>query len=71
MKPLHRTGTAPEGTLEAVRREITDILDKMRGQDGATKRANAEKIRDALVATTQEGGQGRNALIRLLDDLEL
>jgi hypothetical protein len=71
MKPLYRTGKAPEGTLEAVRREIIDVLDKMGGQDGATKRAGAEKIRDALIATTQEGGQGRKALISLLDDFEL
>ncbi|EIN06266.1 UDP-Glycosyltransferase/glycogen phosphorylase [Punctularia strigosozonata HHB-11173 SS5] len=70
LKPLHRTGRAPEGTPEAVRREFIDVLEKMKGPDGAAKRANAEKIRDALAATTREGGHARQALMHLLDDLK-
>ncbi|EIN06267.1 UDP-Glycosyltransferase/glycogen phosphorylase [Punctularia strigosozonata HHB-11173 SS5] len=70
-KPIYRTGKAPEGTPEALRREFVDILEKAKGADGDAKRAKAERIRDELFATTREGGQARQALVHLLDDLEI
>jgi hypothetical protein len=69
LKPIHRTGKAPEGTVEAVRKEITDVLEKMRGADGAAKRANAEKIREELARTQQEGGRAYQGLMSLVADL--
>ena len=71
LKPIRRTGKTPEGTVESVKREFTEVLANMRGADGTRKRENVKRIRDALVATGQEGGQARQALINLLRDLNL
>jgi hypothetical protein len=69
LKTIHRLGRAPKGTVDSVKEEFADVLVKMRGPDGARKRQNAERIRDTLISTVQEGGQARQALVNLLDDL--
>ncbi|EIN11483.1 UDP-Glycosyltransferase/glycogen phosphorylase [Punctularia strigosozonata HHB-11173 SS5] len=70
-RPLHRTGRAPEGSADAVRREFTTILDAMNGPDGQIKRQNAERISKGLLKTCMEGGSGRRAMINLLDGLSV
>ena len=47
-------GCAPESTVEAVRREFTEALEKAKGEDGRNKRDNAEKLRQAW----EQGGEG-------------
>ncbi|KAI5114647.1 hypothetical protein M0805_004150, partial [Coniferiporia weirii] len=59
LRPLHRLGgRAPEGTIAAVRREVAEIFTKARGQDGAEKRANAQRFAKAFAQYWEEGGQG-------------
>jgi hypothetical protein len=69
IRPASRTGKVPEGSINAIKREVSHIMEMMRGEDGAIKRRNAEKIRDALSQTTQEGGYAYQSLVQLLDDL--
>jgi hypothetical protein len=68
-RPASRTGKVPEGSISAVKREVSSVVEMMRGEDGATKRQNVEKIRDALAQTTQDGGYAYQSLVKLLDDL--
>ena len=57
LRPIHRLGDrAPEGSLEAVRREAREVLTKARGEDGAVKRANAQKLSKAIINTWKEDG---------------
>jgi hypothetical protein len=71
LKPICRTGKTPEGTIESVKREFSEVLEKMRGKDGTRKRTNVQKIRESLVASGQEGGHARLALLDLIKDLNL
>ncbi|EIN06282.1 hypothetical protein PUNSTDRAFT_106519 [Punctularia strigosozonata HHB-11173 SS5] len=59
LRPIHRTGKAPESTVDAVRREFAEVLDKMRGEDGTKKRQNVKRIQQELIATVREGGRLR------------
>lgn len=45
LKPIHRLGRAPIGTIEAVHDEAHNVLAKAFGEDGARKRANKETTR--------------------------
>jgi hypothetical protein len=54
-----------------VKREFSEVLEKMRGKDGTRKRTNVQKIRESLVASGQEGGHARLALLDLIKDLNL
>ncbi|KAI5115021.1 hypothetical protein M0805_006072, partial [Coniferiporia weirii] len=59
LRPLHRLdGCAPEGTIAAVRREAAEVFTKARGEDGAEKRANAQRLAKAFAQYWEEGGQG-------------
>lgn len=51
LKPLARFGPSAkplEGTPEAVAREAREVFAKARGEDGARKRANAQRIGEEL-----------------------
>jgi hypothetical protein len=71
LRPICRNGKTPEGTIESVKREFNEVLEMMRGEDGARKRSNVQRIRDLLVASGEDGGQGRQALLNLIKDLAL
>ncbi|KAI5117418.1 hypothetical protein M0805_004050, partial [Coniferiporia weirii] len=59
LRPLHRLGGgAPEGTIAAVRREAAEVFTKARGEDGAEKRANAQRLAKAFAQYWEEGGEG-------------
>ena len=61
LKPIHRLGRAPVGTIEAVREEAHTVLDKAFGADGARKRANAQALaREAAKAWDEEGPARRD-----------
>ncbi|GJE92138.1 glycosyltransferase family 1 protein [Phanerochaete sordida] len=69
LKPLRRTGTAPQGTPEALRAEMYAVLAKAFGEDGARKRENIRKMRDAARTMWRQGGLARRAAEQLLDDV--
>lgn len=62
LKPIYRTGRKPVGTIDAVREEMNAVLDKALGEDGKKKRANVEKLREAVLAAWEENGPSRQAL---------
>ena len=71
LRPLHRLGDkAPEGTVEAVRREIREVLDKARGDDGKIKRENARKISVKFSEMwDEENGSGWKDLKKIVEGL--
>ena len=46
LQPLYRGGAnkRPEGTLDAVRREAREVLERAFGEDGRTKRENVRRL---------------------------
>lgn len=70
LKPIHRLGDkAPSGTLEAMRVEAHSVLEKARGPDGEAKRANAQKIAQALAAEWADGGRCWGELKKILNSV--
>lgn len=69
LKPIHRTGTTPTGTLDAVRAEAGIMLEKAFGKDGARKRVNVQKLRDATLELWKDGGEAKTAAEELLDSI--
>ncbi|GJE92137.1 glycosyltransferase family 1 protein [Phanerochaete sordida] len=69
LKPIYRTGVTPTGTLDAVRAEASTVLEKAFGKDGARKRVNVQKLRDAALELWKEGGEARIATEQLLDSI--
>ena len=68
LQPMHRLGgKAPEGTVEALRKEVTDILTKARGEDGHARRANAQRLGKQFSEVWEEGGLGWKELQRFVD----
>ena len=57
---------APEGTLEAVRKEALEVFTKARGVDGMEKRRNAQRLKEEFAAVWEDGGRGWEGLKRLL-----
>ena len=69
LKPLARFGSSAkplEGTPEAVSREAREVFIKARGDDGARKRANAQKVGEALKRSWDKDGAFTRDLDRLL-----
>ena len=58
-------GRPPEGTVKAVRREFTEVLEKVKGEDGRKKRDNAEKLSQRLRQVWEQGGEGWSELSKL------
>ncbi|KAL5522564.1 hypothetical protein ACEPAG_8581 [Sanghuangporus baumii] len=70
LRPIHRLGDRkPEGTVEAVRREFTDILEKMKGEDGAVKRANARKLQGGFAKLWAADGDNWKEIKKITDIL--
>jgi len=55
LKPLHRTGKAPKGTVSAVREEAASVLERAFGEDGQKKRANMRKLQEDVLRSLSEG----------------
>ncbi|EJC97776.1 UDP-Glycosyltransferase/glycogen phosphorylase [Fomitiporia mediterranea MF3/22] len=69
--PIHRLGDkVPEGTVDSVKREFSETLQKMRGQDGAEKRANTQKFRDEFAKLWAPGGENWDAIKRVADIIQ-
>lgn len=69
LKPIHRLGKAPLGTIEAVCDEARTILDSAFGEDGARKRANMRNLQAAVLNTWSENGPARRDLRRFVATL--
>lgn len=71
LRPVHRLGDKRlEGTVDAVRREFSEIIDKSRGEDGLIKRQNAQRLGKALSETWSKSGSGWSELKRLIASLD-
>ena len=68
-KPLYRTGKTPTGTPESIKAELYHILDLAFGEDGKKKRANMEKLRDAVAHAWTEEGKSSQTLSQFLSSL--
>ena len=67
--PLHHTGRAPEGTIEALEKEVTRILTLAYGPDGDEKRANMNRLKEKFEKAWTEGGSVRRNLDSFLADV--
>ncbi|KAK7682538.1 hypothetical protein QCA50_014338 [Cerrena zonata] len=69
LKPIHRLGRAPIGTIEAAREEAHSVLDNAFGEDGSRKRANMKKLQQEVTNTWNEDGPARRDLRRFIATL--
>ena len=69
LKPIYRTGYTPKGTIEAVKAELREVLQKAFGEDGAKRRERLEVVRKAVNEEWEEGGTSRMDATAFLDSL--
>ena len=69
LKPIYRTGYAPNGTVDAVKAEARDVFKKAFGEDGAKKRARLEAVRRGVTGEWEEGGASLRDVSAFLDSL--
>ena len=70
LRPIRRLGDkAPEGTLEAVRREMAEVLAKAYGEDGQKKRAKAQWFSREFARNWEAGGLAWQELERAMEVL--
>ena len=66
---IYRNGRTPIGTIDAVKAEVRDVLERAFGEDGAQKRANLLELRKTLQAAWAEEGVARREVEAFLDDI--
>ncbi|EMD40085.1 glycosyltransferase family 1 protein [Gelatoporia subvermispora B] len=66
LKPILRTGKTPVGTLAAARIEAQQVLEMAFGADGAKKRENALKMKEAIARSWDEDGTSTRDLRQFL-----
>ena len=64
---IYRNGRVPVATVDAVKSEMRDILERAYGEEGARKRANILNLRKTLQAAWSENGVARREVEALLD----
>ena len=64
---IYRNGRVPVATVDAVKSEMRDILERAYGEEGARKRANILNLRKTLQAAWSENGVARREGEALLD----
>lgn len=69
LKTIYRTGKTPVGTLDALRAEAHEVLDKAFGEDGARKRANMKELQAKVHSAWDKGGSADVDMEKLLDTL--
>ncbi|KAH9934153.1 UDP-Glycosyltransferase/glycogen phosphorylase [Fomitopsis serialis] len=70
LRPIHRTGRAPEATVESVKREAKEVLQAAFGEDGERKRRNTQKLRAALGEAWTDSGRATKELRAFLSSLD-
>lgn len=69
LRPLYRLkGRAPEGTLEAIRREIIVVLELAYGEDGLKKRKKAKWFQQKFSEEWKEGGTSSRELRKVVEN---
>lgn len=68
LKPSYHTGQAPKGTLNALREEAREVLDKAFGVDGEQKRS-AVLVLQRKVSAAWEGREVEAEMKRLLNQV--
>ncbi|KAI0690405.1 UDP-Glycosyltransferase/glycogen phosphorylase [Cerioporus squamosus] len=66
---IYRNGRVPIGTVDAVKAEMRDLLERAYGEEGARKRANLLKVRKTLQAAWSEDGIARREVEAFLDEV--
>ncbi|RDX55143.1 UDP-Glycosyltransferase/glycogen phosphorylase [Lentinus brumalis] len=64
---IYRNGRVPVGTVDAVKAEMRDILERAYGEEGARKRANILSLGKTLQTAWSENGIARGEVEALLD----
>lgn len=67
--PMYRTGKTPSGTVDAVKVEIADVLDRAFGKDGEEKRARLQTLKATLEDAWKEDGVARRDVRQLLESI--
>ena len=68
LRPIHRLGNkAPTGTIDAIRREASELFKKAQGEDGAKKRAKAQWFSEKFAQDWAEDGALWEELRKLVD----
>ncbi|TFK80980.1 glycosyltransferase family 1 protein [Polyporus arcularius HHB13444] len=66
---IYRTGRVPVATVDAVKAEMRDVLERAYGGEGARKRANLLSLRKKLQAAWSENGVARRDVEAFLNDI--
>ena len=66
---IYRNGRTPIGTIEAVKAEVRDVLDRAFGEDGAQKREKLPALQSAFQHEWEEGGTAWRDVHAFLDTL--
>lgn len=69
LKPIYRSGRQPRGTVEALKEEVREVLQKAFGEDGEEKRQNLRKITAAVQHEWDAGGVARRDMVAFLNGL--
>jgi uncharacterized protein (DUF2267 family) len=61
-----RDGPAPDFSVEGVKKEMRELLERLKGEEGQRIRANLESLSDAYGKTWDEGGEAKTNLEEFL-----
>ncbi len=66
---IYRTGKTPSGTIDAVKAEFTNVLDRAFGRDGEDKRVRLQTLKATLEGAWKEDGVARRDVRQLLESI--
>ena len=66
---IYRNGRVPVATVDAVKAEMRDVLERAYGEEGARKRANVLSVQKKLQAAWAEDGIARREVEAFLDEI--
>lgn len=69
LKPIYRNGRQPRGTVEALKEEVREVLQKAFDGDGEEKRNNLLKITSAVQREWDDGGVARRDMAAFLSGI--
>ena len=70
LKTIYRTGKAPLNTMDALKAEAHEVLDKAFGDDGKRKRENVLKLKEKFDTAWDKGGSADVNMGILMDTLQ-
>ena len=66
---IYRNGRVPVATVDAVKAEMWDVLERAYGEEGARKRAKLSEVQKKLQAAWAEDGIARREVEAFLDEI--